>query len=197
MWWKLANAISPILLHENYMEQLSTFNIYISLSRETYCAIRKAVPEKILKSSMFHKWSTSVATQQRFQYKVTDNPLVSSSFLHYSIQLSHCWAHWTLWPPWGMPSSLSYASLRACCFLIISYSMLTSCSVVSSHSSTSISVNWLNGLSRIVPIALTWSGVRESGNPRWSGCTTSLSWMAFGTLAYPHHWLPYMNLHVA
>lgn len=39
MWWKLSNAISPILLRENYMEQLSTFNIYISLSRETYCAI--------------------------------------------------------------------------------------------------------------------------------------------------------------
>lgn len=153
MWWKLANAISPILLRENYMEQLSTFNIYISLSRETYCAI-SGHPTTLPIQSYWH-------------------PLVSSSFLHYSIQLPHCWAHWALWPPWGMPSSLSHASSRACCFLLISYSMLTSCSVVSSHSPSSISVNWLNGLSRIVPIALTWSGVSLSHSHHLPGLTTS------------------------
>lgn len=68
---------------------------------------------------------------------------------------------------------------RACCFLLISYSMLTSCSVVSSRSPSSISVNWLNGLSRIVPIALTWSGVRESGKCRLHDGHQAENWLWF------------------
>nr|GMD03356.1 hypothetical protein Iba_chr06aCG8080 [Ipomoea batatas]GMD05555.1 hypothetical protein Iba_chr06bCG7570 [Ipomoea batatas] len=78
---------------------------------------------------------------------------------------NHCCAHCTLCAPPGISSSSSYASCACCCyFLRISSSMFTSCKVVSSHSSNSISVICFEGLGGSTPSrALHWSGDNDSG----------------------------------
>lgn len=80
---------------------------------------------------------------------------------------SYCWAHCTLGPaPASSSSSSSYASCRLCCCLrLISSSMLTSCMVVSSHWSSSMSDNWFLGRGgKIFSSDRHWPGVSAPGS---------------------------------
>lgn len=87
-------------------------------------------------------------------------------FSHRIQERHHCWAHWTRWAPPCISSSSSYASWACCaCLRRISSSMLTSCSVVSSQSSSSMSVSWVELLGgSTASNALHCSGFSESGN---------------------------------
>lgn len=87
------------------------------------------------------------------------------NFMEIPTNQDYCWAHCTLGPD-SSSSSSSYASCRLCCCLrLISSSMLTSCMVVSSHWSTSMSESWLPGFGgRIFSSDRHWLGESAPGS---------------------------------